>query len=155
MAKTLVRIVGSGFGLGLSPVAPGTCGTLLGVALAFLLPPIPWLVFAMAVFVVAGLSLARLAERQSGSDDPGWFVLDEVAGYLFTICWVPLYRGVPEISWQVILAGFVLFRLFDILKPWPIKRFELLPGGWGVMMDDLVAALYAAPLLFVLLLLWL
>ena len=126
------RLLGSFLGLGLVPWAPGTFGTLGGVLLAWLLPDDPVLAGAAAAGFVLGLVLAR---RMPGKD-PGWFVLDEVAAYML----VPLGLGR---DWTVLAGAFVLFRLFDILKPPPIRKLEFIPGGWGVMLDDLLAAAYA------------
>lgn len=126
------RLFGSGLGLGLVPWAPGTFGTLGGVAVAWALPSDPALVAAAAVVFVLGLILAA---RLKG-EDPGWFVLDEIAAYLL----VPIGLGRGWLVWG---GAFVFFRLFDISKPWPIRHLERVPGGWGVMLDDLLAAFYA------------
>ena len=135
-----VRLLGSGLGLGLVPWAPGTFGTLGAVALAWLCPgDLALLGAAAAVFVVGQVLAARL-----GNADPGWFVLDEVAAYLL----VPIGLGRGWLVWG---GAFVFFRLFDIAKPWPIRKLERIPGGWGVMVDDLLAALYAHAALRVLL----
>jgi phosphatidylglycerophosphatase A len=136
-----MRFLGSFFGLGLIPFAPGTWGTLGGVVLAVLCPSDFALVAAAAAVFAVGLPLAA---RLKGAD-PGWFVLDEVAAYLL----VPLTLGR---SWWVWGGAFVFFRIFDIGKPWPIRRLERIPGGWGVMVDDLLAALYAHAALRLLLL---
>ncbi|MHC4135339.1 MAG: phosphatidylglycerophosphatase A family protein [Planctomycetota bacterium] len=134
------RFFGTAFGLGLLPVAPGTWGTLLGVALAWAAGQIPGTQFvlvglAFAVTVV-GVPLARAAEKEAGQQDPGWFVLDEVAGYLVAVLGLPL-------TWPVLLGAFVSFRVFDIWKPPPIRRLEKEGGGIGVMADDLMAGIYA------------
>jgi phosphatidylglycerophosphatase A len=126
------RFLGSFFGLGLVPWAPGTFGTLGGVLLAWLIPGDLPLVLAAAAVFVFGLVLANGLRTK----DPGWFVVDEVAAYML----VPL--GLGRDGW-VLLGAFLLFRIFDIAKPPPIKRIELIPGGWGVMLDDLMAAAYA------------
>jgi len=132
------RLLGSGLGLGLAPVAPGTCGTLLGVALAFVSPP--FLVPALALaFAVAGVALGRAAETSAGHRDPRWFVLDEVAGYLAAAVALPVAsRPAASLS-----AAFVAFRVFDVAKPWPCRRVERWPAGWGIVADDLVAGIYA------------
>jgi len=138
-----VRFVGSACGLGLLPVAPGTFGTLAGVALAAgatALPGPPWALPAvLGIVLLAGLFLARAAETETGSKDPGWFVLDEVAGYLVAVLWLPLAAHPLVLP----ALGFFLFRLLDIWKPGPIRRLEALPGGWGIMADDLAAGLLA------------
>jgi phosphatidylglycerophosphatase A len=121
------------------PFAPGTFGTLGGVALGLVLPGPLWLLGAVALLVLAGAPLARLAERVSGRADPGSFVLDEVAGYLVALLWLPAGHD----RWLVLGLAFVAFRVFDIGKPWPVRGLERLPGGWGVMADDLAAGVYA------------
>ncbi|HPF12696.1 MAG: phosphatidylglycerophosphatase A [Planctomycetes bacterium] len=126
-------------GLGMAPVAPGTFGTLGGVAIAWALIGVQhylaWLgVIALAVYLL-GRALTPPIEAVHGKD-PGFFVLDEVVGYLVTIAWwippSPLALGM----------GFVVFRFFDILKPPPIRRVEHLGGGDGIMLDDVVAGIY-------------
>lgn len=100
--------------------------------MAWLIPGDLPLVLAAAAVFVFGLVLANGLRTK----DPGWFVVDEVAAYML----VPL--GLGRDGW-VLLGAFLLFRIFDIAKPPPIKRIELIPGGWGVMLDDLMAAAYA------------
>ncbi|MHC4408547.1 MAG: phosphatidylglycerophosphatase A family protein [Planctomycetota bacterium] len=126
------RFLGSFFGLGLVPWAPGTFGTLGGVLLVWLLPGDLPLFLAAAVTFGIGVVLANGLRTK----DPGWFVVDEVAAYML----VPL--GLGRDGW-VLAVAFVLFRIFDIAKPPPTKRLEFIPGGWGVMLDDLMAAAYA------------
>jgi phosphatidylglycerophosphatase A len=140
------RLLGTAFGLGLAPVAPGTFGTLAGVALgalALLLPPgmATQGVLALGIVVVtfAGVPLATRCERIFGRKDPGAFVLDEVAGYLVALLFLPLH----ERPYVVLVGAFFAFRLTDIVKPPPARRLERVSGGWGVMLDDLVAGAYA------------
>ncbi len=128
-------------GLGMAPVAPGTFGTLGGVAIAVLLPPTAlgfWLGL-VAILLTGGLcvALGSWAEQAWGRKDPGCFVLDEVLGYLIAV--VPfLDHGLR--AW---IAAFVVFRIFDVLKPPPIHRLERLRAGWGVMADDALAGVYS------------
>ena len=89
----------------------------------------------MLIVVTAGIWSANLAERHYGREDPGEVVVDEVAGMMLTVLWLP---G----GWGTLLIGFLAFRFFDIVKPFPARMAEQLPGGWGVMTDDLVAGLY-------------
>lgn len=117
-------------------MAPGTFGTLLGVALAWLAASDLWIAAAAAAVTLLGVPLAAYAERREGRKDPGSFVLDEVAGYLVAVLYLP-----P--GWTVLGLAFVAFRLFDIAKPWPVRSLERLSGGWGVMLDDLAAGVYA------------
>lgn len=140
MNRLRLAIVTCGF-LGSSPVAPGTFGTLGGVAIAWALAGssgyLAWvLVIAVALYVVGRL-LAPWAEQHAGRKDPGFFVLDEVIGYLVTVAWT---AGPSYLS---LLVGFVAFRFFDIVKPPPVKRFERIGGGDGILLDDVVAGLYA------------
>ena len=139
MAKLLWTV----FGLGLLPRAPGTFGTLAGVAIAvgaLQLPQTNLVILGAAVVVtLAAVPLARAAEAATGKKDPQSFVLDEVAGYLVAILGLPIASH----PWLIVLAGFALFRLFDILKPPPIRRLEKGPGGIGVVADDLMAGVYA------------
>ncbi len=134
---------------GHAPVAPGTAGSAAGLLLF-------WAVRSSGSLVVEGLVLlavtaigvmvASRAESAYGRRDPGLIVIDETAGMLLTLAAVPVGLGGA-------VVGFLAFRLFDVVKPFPARRAERLPAGWGVMADDLVAGLYAQALLR--LLLWL
>jgi phosphatidylglycerophosphatase A len=138
--------------VGLLPVAPGTAASIVGVILVMFLRPLPleWRGFYGAVAVAAalvfalGVWAAGKAETFYGVTDPGQAVIDEVAGQLvvFLLC--------PKVTWLALLAGLALFRVFDVLKPFPARRAERLPGGWGIMTDDLVAGAYGATVLFLL-----
>ncbi|KAA3606697.1 MAG: phosphatidylglycerophosphatase A [Planctomycetota bacterium] len=131
------------FGLGYAPIASGTFGTLGGVALAawigFTWPR--YFLLACLVLVVVlcllGAPQGDWAERRYGRKDPGEYVLDEVVGYLVAVAW-PTFGG-----WTHLGAAFLLFRVTDITKPWPARRLEKVPGGWGILLDDLVAGLWA------------
>jgi phosphatidylglycerophosphatase A len=137
----LIATVG---GTGYAPVAPGTAGSAVAAALLWLIPFSPRaLVVFFVVVTFAGLWAANRAERLLGDKDPGAIVVDEVAG--LTLALLTLPRTLP-----VIVAAFVLFRAFDILKPYPADAVQRLPGGAGVMLDDLVAGLYALVALIVL-----
>jgi phosphatidylglycerophosphatase A len=135
----LATILASGFGFGYGPIAPGTWGSLPGVALAWALGRTdrPWALAAGAVVVTAvGLWAADRAAALWGEEDPGRVVVDEIAGQMVTLAFLPPAPG-------VLALGFVLFRLFDVWKPWPARRLEDLPGGAGIMADDLAAGAYA------------
>lgn len=130
---------------GLLPKAPGTWGSLAGVIAApfvFLPLDVPLRIGLMLfVFVVGGLAADR-AEELMQRKDPGCVVIDEVLGQWAT------YLFLPDPSVWMLVLGFVLFRIFDIAKPWPVKASEMmLPGGFGVMIDDVVAAVYAGAIL--------
>ena len=143
LLRNPVHLLAFGFGSGLAPRAPGTAGTLAAVPLYLALSPLPlWLYLAVvAVMFVAGVWLCGVAARELGVPDHPGIVWDEIVGFLACMAFVPLH-------WAWVAAGFVLFRLFDILKPWPIRALERkVPGGLGIMLDDLLAAVYAAALL--------
>lgn len=132
-----------GFGTGLSPRAPGTVGSLLGVLLAAAAIPLPLTgrLLIGATLVIVGVWLCGSAARRVGVHDHPGIVWDEIAAM-----YLVLQVGPPSIGLWVL--GFGLFRLFDILKPWPIRDLDhRLGGGTGIMLDDLAAALYAASLL--------
>ena len=128
---------------GFAPVAPGTAGSLAGLVVfgAVRAMRSTWLeVTVLLAVTVAGVAAAAAAETRYQRRDPGLVVIDEVAGMLLTLLAVPVgFKGV--------VVGFFAFRLFDIVKPFPARQAERLPGGWGVMADDLVAGLYAQGLL--------
>ena len=138
--KALAVFVASAGYVGYVPIAPGTAGSAVGLALLFAIrlsgsPLIE--VGGIVLTVVVGIWASTVAERHAGREDPGLVVIDEVAGMLLTMLWVPL-------SWATAVVGFLAFRLFDIVKPFPARDAERLHGGLGIMTDDLVAAVYAA-----------
>jgi phosphatidylglycerophosphatase A len=138
--KLKLAIVSCGF-LGLSPIIPGTAGTLGGVALAWGLAftgsrfPLFIAIAAVALYAV-GRSLGEWAERYAAGKDPGFFVLDEVIGYLVTVFWL---RGPSVLA---LTLAFFLFRFFDIVKPPPARQLEALGGGDGILLDDVFSGLY-------------
>lgn len=127
-------------GLGLVPVAPGTFGTLGGVLCAWLLAEsgnyLLWSLLLIGVLYAVGRSLGEWSERRAGGKDPGFFVLDEVIGYLVCCLWV---RGPSLLALAV---AFFVFRLFDVLKPPPVRRVERIGGGDGILLDDVLAGVY-------------
>ena len=139
--------IGTSFGLGLSPIAPGSFGALVGVgyhvAIALYAPPswlIPALVVGLVVVVAANHWLTPWAVSYWKNEDPGNFVLDEVAGYLV----VPILFHGGEL-WQVALVGFLLFRIFDIIKIPPARQIDRnMHGSWGIVLDDIISGIYAA-----------
>jgi phosphatidylglycerophosphatase A len=139
MDKLKLAFVSSG-GLGLSPFAPGTVGTLGGVAIAWGLSYtsafLVWTLVAAAGLYLVGRSLGDWAERYAGRKDPGIFVVDEVIGYLVTVAWI----DAPSLL--ALVVAFFVFRFFDIFKPPPARRLERLGGGDGIILDDVVAGLY-------------
>jgi len=133
-----------GFGLGLLPRAPGTWGSLLGVVAWWFTPPVLALQLTIAVLIsIAGIFICGASARDLGIHDHGGIVWDEIAGMYLTLLVIP-----AEPVW--VLAAFILFRSFDIWKPWPIRDLDhRLRGGLGIMLDDIIAALFAATLLIV------
>jgi phosphatidylglycerophosphatase A len=150
------------WGVGYSPVAPGTCGSIVGVGLYLLVRQASARVFAfatargwsdesfhttfmlllIAILASIGVWAASRAEKLLGRKDPGAVVVDEVVGQMIAFVFVPFNAGV----WTII-TGFIAFRLFDIWKPYPIRHLEALKGGLGIMADDVLAGIYAAILM--------
>lgn len=128
-----------GFGSGLSPIAPGTCGTIAAIPLYWLLSyasPSVYLIVTCVAFIV-GVKVSDIVSHDLGEHDYKGIVWDEIVGYWLTMFMVP--KGV----WWVV-AGFILFRLFDIWKPWPISWVDKrVKGGLGIMVDDVLAAIPA------------
>ncbi len=141
----LAKLLATWFGAGLLPKAPGTWGSLAALPFAWIIAG--WggqaaLGLATVIVTVVGWWAAELYSRQTGISDPSEVVIDEVAGQWLTLLVVP-----PN-PWFY-LAGFALFRLFDIRKPWPVSWADrTLPGGLGIMVDDLFAGIYAAVVLY-------
>ena len=140
-ARLLARGVASGLGAGFAPAAPGTAGSLLALVLgAALLQAPAWaLPLAIAAATFGGLWAVK---RAGGEDDPGWIVIDEVAGQ-----WIALL-ALPRATLPGLAAAFVLFRLLDILKPGPVGWADRQEGAAGVMADDLIAGAIAAGILW-------
>ncbi len=138
-----VHVLAFGFGAGLSPVGPGTVGSVWGVLLAALTPSLGLgaeVAIALAL-CVAGVWICGESSRRLGVHDHGGIVWDEIAGAY--LVFLPLPR-----TWPWLLAGFVAFRILDIAKPWPIRELDhRLHGGTGIMLDDVVAGLIAAAVL--------
>ncbi len=136
------RLIATGAGAGYLPVAPGTWGSLQAVVLAALLiwpagvPALPALAAATLLAVAAGIPAAGALARRAGREDPSEVVIDEIAGQWLTLLFVPLTP-------LALVAGFFLFRLFDIIKPPPVRQLERWPGGWGIVADDLAAGVFA------------
>lgn len=151
-------VIGTSFGLGYAPIAPGTFGALPAVAIyvaIVLLVPTPvhfWLIgLALLIVCVATVAMSPWAEKHFGKKDPGNFVPDEVAGYLMTV-WLltfPLYPYPPAHLGLTVLWTFLVTRGVDIIKPPPCRQLEHLPKGWGILADDLFASVYAAILLHI------
>lgn len=137
--KLKLAVVSFGF-LGCSPLFPGSVGTLGGVLIAWLLRNtelyLVWTAVACVVLYAVSLPLGAWAERYAGRKDPGIFVVDEVIGYLVTVAWM----GGP--SPLALAVAFFVFRFFDITKPWPARAMEKIPGGHGILLDDVMAGFW-------------
>jgi len=135
---SLARIVSTVAYVGYLPIAPGTWGSAAGL---LILLPLRWYgtptieVAALVALLAVGIWSADVTGREMGDEDPGPVVIDEVVGMLITLLWIPL-------TVTSVVAGFLLFRVFDIIKPFPARQCEQLPSGWGVMLDDVMAGIY-------------
>jgi phosphatidylglycerophosphatase A len=129
-------------GVGYLPLMPGTFGSMVGAGIFLLLQSWPLQLAVIPVITVLGVWAASQTERILGLKDPGKVVVDEVAGQMIAMLPISLLVNGPWLVW--VIVSFTLFRLFDIFKPYPAGRLEHLRGGFGIMADDLVAAVYAA-----------
>ncbi|MEM7081281.1 MAG: phosphatidylglycerophosphatase A [Pseudomonadota bacterium] len=135
-----VMLLAFGFGSGLSPKAPGTVGTVVGIPFALMLSQLPlWAEWAAILLMsIVGVFICGYATKKLGVHDHGGIVWDEIVGYVIAVAFVP-----DGAFWLV--AGFGFFRVFDIIKPWPIRELDhSIHGGLGIMLDDIVAAAFAA-----------
>jgi phosphatidylglycerophosphatase A len=138
--KSPSGILATAFGIGFAPLAPGTAASLAAaVAFGLVLHRLPWPLYALVVvgLFFGGVLVSGLYAAELGQPDPARIVVDEVCGQLVALAFLPA-------AWLPIGLSFALFRFFDIIKPGPIRRLERLPGGWGIMADDLAAGLVAA-----------
>lgn len=144
--KPFATVIATAGGAGYWPWGPGTAGSLVGVLVAWLLArQLDWttglpLLLVTAVATWPGVWASTVAA--GASKDPQFIVIDEVLGVWLTLA------GATHLGWSALALGFVLFRIFDIVKPWPVRRFEALPAGWGIVADDLMAGVYGAIVLF-------
>ena len=148
--KNPIHFLAFGLGSGAAPVAPGTAGTFAAMLIYWLLPPMGGSQFAFGVLVAGllGIWLCGRTSKDLGVHDHGGIVWDEFVGY-----WITLFMAPPGWIWP--LVGFVLFRVFDIAKPWPIKwADEKVGGGLGIMLDDVIAGILACLCLQGLALVW-
>ncbi len=143
----LARLIGTWFGCGYAPKAPGTAGSLAAIAIAWVLHTyagvsamgMAWLSVALSF---PGIWAADVVAREIGRKDPQIVVVDEVVGQWMTLA------GATTLNWKSWLLAFALFRLFDIWKPPPVRQLERLPGGVGIVADDAMAGVYGALVLF-------
>ena len=154
------------FGLGRLPLAPGTWGSLPPAVIFALMchfgAPAVLILFVMSHLAMIGsivcVKYAPAAIAATGKADPGEVVADELAGQAVTFLAIPFFIKADISTRQILIItalGFGLFRLFDIVKPWPIRKLEKLPRGWGILADDILAAVFAAILLLLCLKVWL
>jgi phosphatidylglycerophosphatase A len=147
--KSLARMAATIFGAGRFPFAPGTFASLLAVlAFKFLLSGLPWpfQIGAVILLFFIGVWASGIHSAELGRKDPRPVVVDEVCGQWISLLFAPT-------TWGFLAGGFVLFRVFDVVKPFPIRRLEALPSGWGIMADDVLAGIYAAAVLQIVLVL--
>ncbi|HIA58595.1 MAG TPA: phosphatidylglycerophosphatase A [Gammaproteobacteria bacterium] len=145
MKNALIQWVAMGFGSGSSPVAPGTMGSLAAIPLYLLARPLPlgWYGLLVLFMAVAGVWLCGVAAEQMGEHDHPGIVWDEIVGMFIALALVPPTASGLRLAAYVVV-GFVLFRVFDILKPWPISWLDQhVPGGLGIMLDDVAAGFVA------------
>ncbi|MFQ5677424.1 MAG: phosphatidylglycerophosphatase A [bacterium] len=137
--KLVAHVLGTGLYTGYVPIAPGTAGSLLGLLLYWAIPASDsiFLSLVIAGLFVAGVWAASRIEKETGIQDNGIIVIDEIVGMLITV-----FLLEKKVLWMVM--AFLLFRFFDIVKLFPARSSERFPGGWGVMMDDVVAGIYSA-----------
>ena len=145
MNEKLITFLATGFYSGLSPIAPGTAGTLAGVLICLICLPMPWILRLIFVILLLALSIyvAGQAEKIYQKKDDQRIVIDEIIGLQVTM--LPV-----AINILTLCVAFVLFRTFDIWKPFPLKNLQKLPGGWGVVVDDVAAGIYAGVFLWLL-----
>ena len=140
-----VHFLAFGFGSGLSPIAPGTVGTIVAVLLYLLSQSLDLLSYSLltAGICITGVWLCGKSSELLGVHDHGGIVWDEFAGFFITMAGV-------SFSWTNLFIGFISFRVFDILKPWPVSLADKkLHGGFGVMLDDVIAALFSAGVIYI------
>jgi len=146
--KRLAYMIATWFGCGYWPWGPGTAGSVAAVVIAWMAVHFGgfgarWFLLWAGLITLPGVLAAGVVEKDKGVKDPSIVVVDEVAGQWLTL------GGAVALNWKSWLLALVLFRLFDIWKPFPTRRLERLPGGTGIMADDLMAGCYGALVLFV------
>lgn len=134
--RILNYTIATGFGLGYLPLAPGTAASIFAIVIIYLLSLFSswWLLAGLFIMFFLGVYTGNQIEKERGKD-PSIVVIDEIVGMGLSLMFIPE-------DWRFILIAFILFRVFDTIKPPPIDRSERLPGGYGIMMDDLIAGIY-------------
>jgi phosphatidylglycerophosphatase A len=139
------HLLATGFGSGLSPIMPGTAGSIAAIPFWWLMTLLPLQLYSLLVLIgiSVGVYLCHRTARDMGVHDHGSIVWDEFIGM-----WITL-MAIPAMSWQWVLVGFVIFRIFDMWKPWPIRWFDRnVHGGMGIMVDDIIAGVISAAILY-------
>lgn len=131
-------LLATGFGSGFCPILPGTAGTIVAIPICYVLSSLPLVLYALIVAVsfVLSVFVSEKAQKHWGKKDDRRIVIDEIMGFLITML------GVPA-TLAAVVSGFILFRFFDIAKPPPIRRLEKVGGGYGIVLDDVMAGVYA------------
>lgn len=144
MKEKVVKFISTGFFIGYIPYAPGTAGTFFGIPMLYLLKkfPLALSIALVIIFSIFSIFISDSARKIYKSKDPKCVVIDEIAGYLYAGIFFPF-------TTKFVFLSFVLFRFFDIVKPFPVKKSELLNGGWGIVLDDVVSGLLSAISLFI------
>lgn len=141
----LARIISTGLGVGYFPLAPGTMGSLAILIAYWICPEMSSLQLSMIILALSALGIytATITENEMKSklgpdrgNDPGIIVIDEIIGMLIALLFIPK-------TMFFLITAFILFRIFDIAKPYPARKMEKLPGGWGIVLDDIMAGIYA------------
>ena len=148
--KYLALTLSTWFGCGYFPKGPGTAGSLGAIVVAWLLRNTMWQAPTLVViFFLPAILSAGATARITGKKDPQIVVIDEVIGQWIALS-ASFFRGhaLHHVSWVYVLCAFLLFRAFDIWKPWPVRELEKLPGGFGIVLDDVMAGIYAALVLY-------
>ncbi len=141
----IAKLIGTGFYSGYSPLIPGTAGSIVGLII-YMIPGIENIIIFLPLIIIfyfAGLYSSALLEKKLG-DDPSVVVIDEIVGMWISLLFI-------EKSFPIIIAAFILFRLFDIFKPFPCRQLEKLPNGWGIMLDDVFAGIYTSIVIHIIL----
>jgi len=137
MTVKIIKLLATGFGLGLAPFAPGTFGTLGAIPLYYAMSHLHIFTYMGLTFLfcIIAVVVAELAESIFAAHDSKSVVIDEIVGFLVAMVWIPF-------TWKTLLAGFILFRFFDAVKPWPISHLDKnVKGGLGVVCDDIAAGI--------------
>jgi phosphatidylglycerophosphatase A len=150
LSEKFIRAVATGFGSGFAPFAPGTAGTVVAIPIYLIFSPLSWPLYLLSLLALTFLAVyvSQEAEKIFRKKDASQIVIDEIAGFLWT-----MFLVTPTVLH--ILAGFIFFRLFDIVKPFPARLLEnRLPGGYGIVLDDVAAGIYANIILLILVKFW-